>query len=148
MLVRGYASVVGNTVNFSNTQLNTINSNLLTVVLSNATNGNSFRVARSGIWAISAYASFTTNTQLLWMDVSTVDATNVAFNTAGNLVIAADSTAGAAALLSWTGYLSSNSANIYKFRINGTANNIAAWYLQWTFLYETPTVAGGNFPFT
>jgi hypothetical protein len=146
MIVRGLVGKVNTSLNFSNVQNNTINANLVTVVLSNATTGSSFKFLKSGIWSFTVLTSHTTNNQYTWMDVSTNDVANVNFTAAGNPVIAAINPGLLINSLSWTGYLPSNSTYFYKIRTNGTLNTGNITYVQLALLYETPN-AGGNFPF-
>jgi hypothetical protein len=146
MIVRGLIGKVNNALNFSNVQDNTINTALVTVVLSNATTGSSFKFLKSGIWSFTLLTSNTTNTQYTWLDVSTNDIAAVNFNTVGNPVIAAANPGLVSTSLSWTGYLPSNSTYFYKFRNNGTLVAGSFTYIQIALLYETAN-AGGNFPF-
>jgi hypothetical protein len=146
MIVRGASAIVGNSVNWSNVQQNTINTNLMTVVLSNAA-GCSFKVLKSGVWSFNWTLSVA-NGFATWLDASTNDNSNIAAYTAGNPVVAyATTSVNNAAQASWTGYLPSNAGTFYKIRSSGGAIGTPSnWYLQIAFLYETPN-AGGNFPF-
>ena len=146
LIARGMVGVVGNTINWSNTPQNTIDTNLMTAVLSNATTGCSFKVLKSGVWSFKYTTSSVTNQNYTWIDVSTNDNSNVAFAAAGNPYIGF----GQAALnyidVNFTGYLPSNSTYFYKIRHTATPVAGNAYYLQIAFLYETAASAG-TFPF-
>ncbi len=146
-IVRGITGCIGNSYNFSNNVQNTIDTNLMTVVHSNATNGASFKFLKSGVWAITFTGSNSAGTSIHWMDVSTNDSSNVGQYTAGAPVIAIVQTTNHFTL-HWSGWLPGSSTNFYKLRTNnqttpGTGNN---YYFQAMLLYETPNSAG-TFPY-
>jgi hypothetical protein len=149
-IVRGTAAtgaIVGNTINWSNAQQNTISTNLMTLVLSNAA-GCSFKINRSGIWSIS-WVLGVSNGFASWIDASTNENSNVALGTTGTYIVAfANTGVGTITQGSWTGYLPSNASTFYKVRTNSAALTLNANsnYFMATFLTETSN-AGGNFPF-
>jgi hypothetical protein len=147
MICRGIAGLVATSINWSNVQQNTIRTDLMTVVLSNATRGCSFKVNRSGIWSF-IWTSPTSNGWRTWLDVSTNDISSVTAGATGSPLIAVGSTSvGQWPLTSWTGYLPSNTNYFYKIRNeNALATTGNAYYLMIMFHYET-SAAGGNFPF-
>ncbi len=146
LLVRGIAGRVGNTLNFSNVFQNQIDPTVLVPVLSNTSSGNSFRILKSGIWAITCGVDCGATGSALAVDVSTNDNSNVTLGTTGNPIIAIASTTGGTYQMNWTGYLPSNVSNIYKIRCSASPSNNNNVYLQMTFLYETPTVSS-TFPY-
>jgi hypothetical protein len=146
-IVRGTVGIIGNTINWSNAQQNTISTNLMTLVLSNAA-GCSFKVNKSGVWSIS-WMLGVSNGFSSWIDASTNENSNVALNTTGTYLISyAQAESGTLSSGSWTGYLPSNSSTFYKVRTNSAALtlNSNSNYFMATFLSETSN-AGGNFPF-
>jgi hypothetical protein len=146
LVVRGYqTTLAGNTVNWG-TVVNSISTNLMTWDNSNVA-GSSFIVRRSGIWSISYYLSVSPVSGYSWIDASTNNNSNVLFNTAGNPTIAFGQTGGNNAPVNFTGYLASNASVFYKPRVfSGLASVAVPVYLNISFLYETPTIAG-NHPF-
>ena len=146
-IARGTLGIVGNTINWSNVQQNTIDTNLMTLVLSNTT-GCSFKINKSGIWSIS-WMLGVSNGFSSWIDASTNDNSNVALNTTGTYLVSyAQAESGTLSAGSWTGYLPSNANIFYKVRTNSAALTLTANsnYFMATFLSETSN-AGGNFPF-
>jgi hypothetical protein len=138
--------LVGNTINFES-NLQAIDSNLATIVSSNATSGSSFIIKKSGIWSISWQVNCATAAFFAFIDVSTTNHSNISFNTNGNPVLAMQQARDSNTLLSWTGYLPSNDSYFYKMRASATPGNLSnGVHFIMTFLAETPTSAS-TFPF-
>jgi hypothetical protein len=138
--------LVGNTINFAS-NLQAIDANLATIVSSNATSGSSFIIQKSGIWSISWQVNCATVGFFAFIDVSTTNHSNIAFNTKGNPVLAMQQARDSNTLLSWTGYLPSNNSYFYKMRASATPGNLSnGVHFIMTFLAETPTSAS-TFPF-
>ena len=146
LIARGIAGIVGNTINWSNTPQQAIDSNLMTVVLSNATNGCSFKVLKSGLWTFSWTMSSGTAGNYTWMDVSTNDNSNVSFAATGSPYIAFAQASANYLDVHWTGYLPSNANYFYKIRESATPSTGNPFYLQIIFHHEMPASAA-TFPF-
>jgi hypothetical protein len=147
LVVRGYQTARGgNSINWG-TVVNAIDPNIMVWDNSNAV-GASFIIKKSGIWAISYYVAGSPSGFYTWIDASTNNVGTVNHNQLGNPMIAFFGQTALNVAASWTGYLSSNAAVYYKFR---SSENLLALtanvYLNITFLYETPKIAG-NHPFT
>jgi hypothetical protein len=137
---------------WNTTNTNAVNTNILDWQ-DNATHGSYFRVLKTGIWSINYTYSSTSAGAFTWIDVSSSFSNGHQFPTtagAGQLIAlgGADNTS-TQQLLSFTGYLESNTAQFYRFSASASTGTLASNvrpYLNINFLYETPAIAGGLFP--
>jgi hypothetical protein len=126
---------------FSNAKVS-LDSNLGDIT-NNSVNGTYFVCKRSGIWSITYGCRAGAATVATAIDVSTGVTDNATAGSAPLRSLALMATGNAVSLISYTGYLPSNTGYYYKFKLNSpNAANSNEARLQITFICEQPNVTG------
>jgi hypothetical protein len=137
MMALGSVNRTSSVMNWSNASIS-MNTELLTFVASNATNGSYFVIKKSGIWSIKCVVTNQDAAQYCSIDAST----NIAFgghiDSTGKLAQGHSSFIGD---LTYVGYLSSNSGMYYKIIAPSGEQNSKNAKLLITFISEMPNIS-------
>jgi hypothetical protein len=137
MMALGSVNRTSSVMNWSNASIS-MNTELLTFVASNATNGSYFVIKKSGIWSIKCVVTNQDGAQYASLDAST----NIGFgghlNDVGKLAQSHTSLYGD---LTYVGYLSSNSGMYYKIIAPSGEQNSKNAKILITFISEMPDIS-------